>query len=228
MSCKVQSEIQPLSCNSAGCYRLDGQITKDIAEEIVSATDLTKIIVNSGGGHSRSAAAISRFIYENNIDLVIEEECSSACFEYLVPAANSVIAIDAPLIGIHGNAFLYEDLYLDLNFERASHCEWVSLSWLRELYKKKGLNEYSFQNRKAALGEIEFEFFIDDRGCPRITRLNYEFDFWFPNSSQINDIFPGLISGAVCADYATVCEKKITSSSIAANQCKLGTSVIDC
>ena len=61
------------------------------------------LIVKSPGGDAQYGYRAARIIYEEGHKLIITEYCSSACAEFLLPAAKSLVFDKSPLIGFHGS-----------------------------------------------------------------------------------------------------------------------------
>jgi hypothetical protein len=64
---------------------------------------VTKMIVNSGGGDTRPGIFIGSIIADLKPDLVIEVGCFSSCADFIAPGAASITIRENAFLGWHGN-----------------------------------------------------------------------------------------------------------------------------
>jgi hypothetical protein len=64
---------------------------------------VTKMIVNSGGGDTKPGIFIGSIIADLKPDLTIEVGCFSSCADFIAPAANSITIRENAFLGWHGN-----------------------------------------------------------------------------------------------------------------------------
>lgn len=64
---------------------------------------VTKMVVNSGGGDTRAGIYIGSIIADLKPDLTIETGCFSSCANFIAPAAASIIIRENAFLGWHGN-----------------------------------------------------------------------------------------------------------------------------
>lgn len=64
---------------------------------------ITKMVVNSGGGDTNPGIFIGSIISDLKPDLTIETGCFSSCANFIAPAARSITIRDGAFLGWHGN-----------------------------------------------------------------------------------------------------------------------------
>lgn len=64
---------------------------------------VTKMVVNSGGGDTKAGLAIGSIVAGLKPDLTIEVGCFSSCANYIAPAAASITIRESAFLGWHGN-----------------------------------------------------------------------------------------------------------------------------
>jgi hypothetical protein len=64
---------------------------------------VTKMIVNSGGGDTKPGIFIGSIISDLKPDLTIEVGCFSSCADFIAPGANSITIRENAFLGWHGN-----------------------------------------------------------------------------------------------------------------------------
>lgn len=64
---------------------------------------VTKMLVNSGGGDTKPGIFIGSIIADLKPDLTIEVGCFSSCADFIAPGANSITIQENAFLGWHGN-----------------------------------------------------------------------------------------------------------------------------
>jgi hypothetical protein len=64
---------------------------------------VTKMVVNSGGGDTKPGIFIGSIIADLKPDLTIEVGCFSSCADFIAPAANSITIRENAFLGWHGD-----------------------------------------------------------------------------------------------------------------------------
>lgn len=64
---------------------------------------VTKMVVNSGGGDTKPGIFIGSIIADLKPDLTIEVGCFSSCANFIAPAASSITIRENAILGWHGN-----------------------------------------------------------------------------------------------------------------------------
>ena len=171
-----------------------------------------------------------RIIYEEGHKLVITEYCSSACAEFLLPAAKSLVFDKSPLIGFHGNSLSRESLIREQAGQDAVFCHsTLGLNTrIRQLYKKTGHNPDFWKTQYKHLNvtdktikqspfsvKKEYEELVVNGTKLRNIKECYTIDvktshpFWFPTSKQLKTGFGLKFEGDVCADNQNCYEDKL-------------------
>lgn len=70
-----------------------------------SAVPIGKLEINSGGGDIDAGMEFGLWVHQQNLAVVIDELCFSACANYIVPAARSVYVKSGAFVAWHGGAF---------------------------------------------------------------------------------------------------------------------------
>ena len=83
------------------------------------------IIIYSKGGISQEAIKAARIIHDRKHNLIILGKCSSACAEFLLPAANSLTFVEEPVIGFHGNTIAEMHYVKEATGDIAEYCSSV-------------------------------------------------------------------------------------------------------
>ena len=99
--------------------------------------------INSPGGNTDEGKSMGHWIYDNEIDVVVDALCFSSCANYIFTAArNKLIKKDA-LVGWHGS---------DQQDEYIARAEGKTLdAYLREVYAPLAEPGYSFETFKAGI-----------------------------------------------------------------------------
>jgi hypothetical protein len=116
-----------------------------------------------------------------------------------LPAANRIIAIDEPIIGVHGNPFLMEELYKRKGIRVPDHCKRRPLDWLRTVYSKKNLKEAFFLEEEKRL-DLAVDVTWTDDGCPFMSSVSAGQPLWLPTSRDFESSLGLVIEGALCSD----------------------------
>lgn len=94
----------------------DGFMTGDAILEAIrlvrlSENKITTLRITSPGGDMASGIEFGYFIKEKNLNVVVSQLCFSACANYVLPAANSIVIKKDALIGWHGGAKQADELW---------------------------------------------------------------------------------------------------------------------
>ena len=191
------------SDNATRCLSINGRLSAEHLDHLETRIDeIETIVVNSKGGPVGVAAKIARLIMENELNLVVEGYCSSACAEYLMTAAKSVYAVNAPVIGVHGNPIIDEMVYRSQSDRPITHCEWPARSTLSYIYAQNGLSDRFHEEQISRLRISKLFFDRTPDGCIYKLDLRMGIRQWLPTSEQLSDLLGVDIIGEVCADKA--------------------------
>ena len=197
--------------NDVSCVVISGQLSEDDLEIAFSKRhDLKRVFVNSIGGNGDLAMKIGNVILETKSDVYVFGNCLSACAEFLLPPAQEIFAINEPVIGVHGNPFLIEDLYKRRGIVIPDHCEWKSLQWLRNVYRQKGLQESFFLEEEKRM-KLNIKTSMDEDNCPVMSPLSKGQPIWVPTREEILTKWGLAINGKLCSD-SSVCMRRLPAS----------------
>lgn len=85
------------------CGRIDPGHDDDLAN-IIKSSNPKEIVINSQGGDTGAAMNIARLIAQNDIEVVIEGRCFSACAHFILMTAPQVTVEENSVVGFHYNA----------------------------------------------------------------------------------------------------------------------------
>lgn len=193
-------------CPDTSCFFIDGKLSQSHVDGVLErAEGLDVVIVRSIGGRIGYAREIASVIFENDVDVVILDECSSACFDFLVLAAKSVTALNEPIVAIHGNPITTNILLEREGHFHLAHCHWPSLAFVKNLQAHQGISADYNREVLRRLGEIKIEFTTYDDGCLSSFTMQPEIEYWEPSRNEIKR-FTGIeIVGEICADRRATC-----------------------
>jgi hypothetical protein len=84
-----------------------GTISEKNAERFLSRVKgktLTTLVINSGGGEINAGMEIGSWVFDNQIDVVVDGVCMSSCANYVFPAGRFKTITEGSIVGWHGNA----------------------------------------------------------------------------------------------------------------------------
>ena len=64
---------------------------------------ITAIQINSGGGITDQGMLIGEWVFDHDIDVIVEELCFSSCANYIFPAGKNKIIEEDAIVGWHGS-----------------------------------------------------------------------------------------------------------------------------
>lgn len=86
-----------------GGNNANGLSVLEAALKDIPRDQITKMVVNSGGGDTNSGIFIGSIISDLKPDLTIETGCFSSCAYFIAPAAHSITIREGAFLGWHGN-----------------------------------------------------------------------------------------------------------------------------
>jgi len=179
------------------------------AQFLESAARSNRIAITSAGGDVRTAIELAEYIVEaGNIELVVFGTCKSACVEYLLPAASSVVLFDSPFLGVHGNLLSKQGLALsgtrDPCPDPLSQQELIGdltrlANRMRSIYEQTGHRESFWKSQEENLGTPSFSFIQKSNDVCSIG-LEFDYEWWFPTSEQFSELLGLELKGSLCSD----------------------------
>ena len=98
-------------CAVSDCVFVSGIIDQESYSTLSEGkNEVRTLIINSRGGSALFALKIAKYIIENDLELLVIDDCSSACAEYILPAARRVNFKNSPVLAFHGNLLAYNEL----------------------------------------------------------------------------------------------------------------------
>lgn len=191
-------------CAAPACIEIIGKLTQEHVDAVASAPEETESLqINSIGGRSGFAQKIAQEVFDRGLDVIIVNECSSACLEFIAVSAKSVTAFERPLIAVHGSPLTTEILLDQNGLTLKGNCRFPSLKFLHRVYQAKSLNGDFPQETIERLGEATIEYTTNEDGCLASYSQNFERLYWFPTSEELEKYLGLKIDGAICADYSS-------------------------
>jgi hypothetical protein len=99
-----------------------GKVSDKNAElfmNMVKGKNLTTLVINSGGGEINAGMEIGSWVFDNQIDVVVDGVCMSSCANYVFTAGRFKTIRKGSIVGWHGNA-LTESATSDQELRRAT------------------------------------------------------------------------------------------------------------
>jgi len=165
------------------------------------------ITLYSTGGLTAYPLEIANVIHDQNIEIIVDRECTSACSEFILPAAYKVTFKNLPLIGFHTNILADEYYIKKMATENIDNCNWARGRKIEAQYRWNGINaEFWKEQVKRMKPKVNIDY--DLHPCPSVS---YEFEnrMWYPTSDQIRNLYGLKFSGKVCADEPKCFKRKI-------------------
>ena len=111
----------PASSNDSLTLRLEGDITQQRAREfellMSQGTQVSEILLNSGGGDELAAIRIGHLVRKNNINARVSGKCLSACFQYVFLQASRKIIGAGSIVAFHSNSKSANDWIRNSNID---------------------------------------------------------------------------------------------------------------
>jgi len=167
------------------------------------------IIINSSGGRSGYGAQAAWIIKRKRLKVVVDSHCTSACAEYLLPAAKSVTFKNEPLIGFHWNQISIDDYLKDNANRDLEYCDFEVGNDILELWKTAKVNPDFWKETEKRLGQPRYNIKYRENDCPYASIRSYEKILWFPTEKQLRELFRLKFSGNLCADNSDCYTDKI-------------------
>jgi hypothetical protein len=85
--------------------RFSGEFSSLVVDDVIQNFRNSKskwLIIKSKGGEVKSALRLADYIYDNRINVIIEDYCISSCANYIFPAADIKIIDKTGVLGFHG------------------------------------------------------------------------------------------------------------------------------
>lgn len=216
----------------AGCgsneasFRINGAITESVAANFLAAGDVSVLYVSSPGGDGAAALKIASAMLENETHLVIDGFCSSACAEFLIPAASEVTARNRPIVSVHGNPLLIRKLFADAGIEQAPECIAVAAP-LEEIYKQRGRSLQLALAQEQRLGLTRFLAKSDPETQCYLFDWKFAATSWLPTSEEYASLMGLAIDGELCSDSERCLHERVVESK-ATGLCRVRDELLPC
>ena len=220
--------LKLLECPDKYCVRISGRLSLENVKEVNALGDnLKKIIVSSPGGNVGIGTDLGLSISEKEVLLVIIDRCTSACAEFILPAATKIIALNSPEIGFHGNPYIWGHLKASRGYNNPGWCESPARDKLDIIYQRRQRNYEFSKAQLERLGAARFSVSRDEEGCLLSSRFEFEHAFWFPTAEQLNEYLNIQIDGQLCSDDQS-CVNKIIKANARGRTCVFGDIIQNC
>ena len=146
--------------------------------------------------------------YTNEIRF--QEYCLSACANYLIAARDDTVLERNLLLGFHGDGILHKDVFTSLNSDDSkAYCYSRVADRQAALYAASGLSTGFSQEMARRLGVVGAHLVErEDWPCPEVV-YEFENDWWFPTSQQIEDLLHKPLTEPLCADDLACMRRKL-------------------
>lgn len=201
----------PLLFLFSGCAKVpvvEGRIDQDFLDKLEKSIEKSPtIILSSGGGEVLKAFEAAKVLDSANVTIIVDDNCSSACAEDLLPAGKDIIFRNSPLIGFHWNSFMNRSQMVRFGGD-VSSCSSVGLANQKYIYGLKGLNVDFWRETEARLDLQFYQVVPNGKLCPN-KRRKFKNYLWLPDSQHIRKKWGLKFKGSVCADNFEKCKGKV-------------------
>ena len=145
----------------------------------------------SKGGISQEAIHAANYIRENEINLFVLGTCTSACAEFLLPAAKTLTFIEEPFIGFHGNTVADMDFVQNEFGKTIDYCSSIHASDVKQfLAETLGRDDFwKSQYKYMEVTGVRFENFENKMGYKCVQPIiDTKQSIWYPSSSQLRTV----------------------------------------
>lgn len=164
------------------------------------SSDVSEIFdVNSGGGDPVYGEKASKYIIDKQMSIRLGRFCLSACAEYILPSAKTIIVAPETLIGFHQNPAMIRSFAVQSGYDEKPICHYGDeVGYINALHRKNSNGEYPWETvlRKIVLIRTKFS---ESHTCVEVG-FKFQHEMWFPTSEQIRDLFGVEFKGSICAD----------------------------
>lgn len=188
---------------------ISGKIDDNFVNKL-RKTNSNTVMISSSGGRMSAGFEAAEYIITNKLNLIVKTKCLSACAELLLPAANSIVFKDKPLVGFHGNALMSEHAAYTYKYDEAvANCGHYQPARNQEkLYEFTGHNIDFWEIQLEHLELKEPQFWYHE-GCP-LLEWKFKNNFWFPTAEQLRIDFGLKFTGDLCSEDKECYERIIS------------------
>lgn len=189
-------------------YAMISKINENLYKNVQNINLRNKTVaISSVGGNNYWAIKLAQKIEAEKISLNVHYDCTSACAEFLLPAANQVKFIDNPMIGFHWSPLMNMDQFLRFGGTQ-SGCESQreAYKYQKYIFKKNELNPKFWMEVEKRLQLITYDGTVDNCSTGKRKFLN---KLWLPTSNQLKNLLRLNFEGGVCADDFKECRNKV-------------------
>jgi hypothetical protein len=175
---------------------ITGRILPEFVEALEKVPEDSTVEITSGGGSSYDAIIAAEIIESKRLHIIIRGECTSACVDYLLPAARSVVLLNSPIVALHGSTISDYSLLVEYGRRDFALCVKDNARRLWELWARNGVSPDVWRQTTDRLVPAYVSLYHDEAcGTVRFHR-----SFWLPTESQLQAMFGERISGRTCVD----------------------------
>ncbi|HEV7376596.1 MAG TPA: hypothetical protein VGN95_17920 [Pyrinomonadaceae bacterium] len=87
--------------------RYAGQLTPDGLSRLKALTDhkkITSLTIKSGGGEISTGTDFGNWVFDNQLDVIVDQGCFSSCANYVFPAGRKKTILPGAVVAWHGSA----------------------------------------------------------------------------------------------------------------------------
>lgn len=161
MSCNVLAdELDIGNVSQEGMVmKYYGTLSYELNEKLFKLYEEAKIkpsalYIESDGGDVELGMDLGDWVYEKNLDIIVDSYCLSSCANYVFPSANHKTLGNQALIGYHGGAnstsfdtSAIDDMYKDLPVEERKEKQRELHLSIKEYQKRVGARELEFYQK---------------------------------------------------------------------------------
>lgn len=157
------------------CFEIKGSITEQHVHDLSAvADDIQFLVIDSKGGGVGWGMGVGQIVVDHDLPVYVRGICASACFEFVLPAAQYVVAINEPIFAVHSNPLIIRDIANERGVEIQEQCAFYApMRWLDEVYELRGLDYAFVELQRSKTGSPHIDFIAGADGCVEMNLDTY-------------------------------------------------------
>lgn len=186
-------------------------------ERLAARPDGDNVFITSMGGRSNASLDAADVIHSKGQTVSVIGHCFSACVETILPSASAAIAIDKPILGVHGNI---QSALSYLNAGGVNPCRAeddpntviddieAEVTRANQQLTRTGHKTDFWRKQVAVLGsQTLVKFDTDDGDCGAIQQFSTA--YWLPTAAEFETYLGLDIEGPLCNDSRACLENRL-------------------
>ncbi|MBI1263873.1 MAG: hypothetical protein GC187_03975 [Alphaproteobacteria bacterium] len=206
-ACSADTEYQV----PEGAGLVEGTVDQAFTDRVWELVEENKdLIIRSQGGLNSRSIILGEILSRLSVGLSFQDYCLSACASYLIATRADTVLERNLLLGFHGDSLMHRAIFESLNTDdNLAHCYQRLADRQAALYAASGLSTGFSQEMARRLGVVGAHLVDrEDWPCPEVV-YEFENDWWFPTSQQIEDLLNKPLTEPLCADDLACMRRKL-------------------